>query len=42
MRNLYGYSSSDFNARTTNESREKETEALTEMLQRVKNVEGEK
>ena len=42
MRNLYGYSSSDFNAGTTNESREKETEALTEMLQRVKNVEGEK
>ena len=42
MRNLYGYSSSDFNAGATNESREKETEALTEMLQRVKNVEGEK
>ena len=42
MRNLYGYSSSDFNAGTTNESREKETEALTEMLQRIKNVEGEK
>lgn len=42
MRNLYGYSSSEFNTGTTNESREKETEALTEMLRRTKSVEGEK
>lgn len=42
MRNLYGYSSGEFNPGTTNESREKETEALTEMLHRVKSVEEEK
>lgn len=39
MRNLIGYSSEDYSGNSTCESREREENALTEMIKRVKDVE---